>query len=51
MGESIKSKYHPSNPNKYKGNPNNIICRSNPVTFPGIPKSAYFKFCHSLLLS
>lgn len=29
MGESIKSKYHPSNPNKYKGNPNNIICRSS----------------------
>jgi len=29
MGESIKSKYHPSNPDKYKGNPNNIICRSS----------------------
>jgi hypothetical protein len=29
MGESIKSKYHPSNPFKYKGNPNNIICRSS----------------------
>jgi hypothetical protein len=29
MGESIKSRYHPSNPDKYKGNPNNIICRSS----------------------
>ena len=29
MGESIKSKYKPENPRKYKGNPNNIICRSS----------------------
>jgi hypothetical protein len=29
MGESIKSKYHPENPFKYKGNFNNIICRSS----------------------
>jgi len=29
MGESIKSKYKPSFPQKYKGNPNNIICRSS----------------------
>ena len=29
MNESIKSKYKPQNPRKYKGNPNNIICRSN----------------------
>jgi hypothetical protein len=29
MGESIKSKYKPSFPKKYKGNPNNIICRSS----------------------
>lgn len=29
MAESIKSKYRPSHPDKYKGNPNNIICRSS----------------------
>ena len=29
MAESIKSKYSPSFPKKYKGNPNNIICRSS----------------------
>ena len=29
MGESIKSKYKPSHPEKYQGNPNNIICRSS----------------------
>ena len=29
MNESIKSKYKPSYPQKYKGNPNNIICRSS----------------------
>ena len=29
MGESVKSKYKPSYPSKYKGNPNNIICRSS----------------------
>jgi hypothetical protein len=29
MGESIKSRYYPEYPNKYKGNPNNIICRSS----------------------
>lgn len=29
MAESIKSKYKPSYPSKYKGNPNNIICRSS----------------------
>ena len=29
MAESYKSKYKPSYPNKYKGNPNNIICRSS----------------------
>ena len=29
MAESIKSKYKPSFPKKYKGNPNNIICRSS----------------------
>ena len=29
MGESYKSKYTPHNPQKYKGNSSNIICRSN----------------------
>ena len=29
MGESIKSRYQPSYPNKYQGDPNNIICRSS----------------------
>jgi hypothetical protein len=29
MAESIKSKYKPSYPSKYKGDPNNIICRSS----------------------
>lgn len=29
MGESVKSKYKPSYPRKYKGDPNNIICRSS----------------------
>ena len=29
MAESNKSKYYPSYPKKYKGNPNNIICRSS----------------------
>jgi hypothetical protein len=29
MAESLKSKYKPSYPNKYKGNPDNIICRSS----------------------
>ena len=29
MPESIKSKYKPSYPKKYKGNPDNIICRSS----------------------
>ena len=29
MAESIKSKYKPSFPGKYKGDPNNIICRSS----------------------
>jgi len=29
MGNSKKSIYVPSYPKKYKGNPNNIICRSN----------------------
>ena len=29
MGESIKSLYKPSHPEKYQGNPNNIICRSS----------------------
>ena len=29
MAESIKSKYRPTYPQKYKGNPNNIICRSS----------------------
>ena len=29
MSESIKSRYRPSFPKKYKGNPNNIICRSS----------------------
>ena len=29
MAESIKSRYKPSNPQKYNGNPNNIICRSS----------------------
>ena len=28
MAESLKSKYKPSNPQKYKGDYNNIICRS-----------------------
>ena len=36
MAESIKSKYKPSYPKKYKGDPNNIICRS----------SWERKFCH-----
>ena len=36
MGESSKSKYKPSFPKKYKGDPNNIICRS----------SWERKFCH-----
>jgi hypothetical protein len=29
MAESLKSKYKPSYPKKYKGDPNNIICRSS----------------------
>ena len=29
MAESKKSLYRPSFPKKYKGNPNNIICRSS----------------------
>lgn len=29
MKESLKSRYKPSYPEKYKGNPNNIICRSS----------------------
>jgi hypothetical protein len=29
MAESIKSRYKPEYPEKYKGNPNNIICRSS----------------------
>ena len=29
MGESIKSRYKPSHPEKYIGDPNNIICRSS----------------------
>ena len=29
MGESIKSKYKPSHPTKYKGDASNIICRSS----------------------
>jgi hypothetical protein len=29
MAESLKSKYKPSYPTKYKGDPNNIICRSS----------------------
>ena len=29
MAESIKSRYKPSHPEKYQGNPNNIICRSS----------------------
>ena len=29
MAESIKSKYKPSFPKKYKGDPSNIICRSS----------------------
>lgn len=29
MGESIKSKFKPSFPQKYQGDPNNIICRSS----------------------
>ena len=29
MAESIKSRYKPTNPQKYNGNPNNIICRSS----------------------
>ena len=28
MGESIKSKFKPSHPDKYMGDPTNIICRS-----------------------
>ena len=29
MGESIKSRFKPIHPQKYKGDPNNIICRSS----------------------
>jgi hypothetical protein len=29
MAESLKSKYKPEYPKKYKGDPNNIICRSS----------------------
>ena len=29
MAKAIKSRYKPTNPKKYKGNPNNIICRSS----------------------
>jgi hypothetical protein len=29
MAESIKSIYKPSHPEKYQGNPNNIVCRSS----------------------
>lgn len=29
MGESIKSLFKPSHPEKYQGNPNNIVCRSS----------------------
>ena len=29
MGRTYKSIYHPAFPKKYRGNPNNIICRSN----------------------
>ena len=29
MAESIKSRYKPKHPQKYQGNPNNIICRSS----------------------
>ena len=29
MGESCKSRYRPHNPQKYRGNPTNIICRSS----------------------
>jgi|TARA_B100000900_G_C20521344_1_gene692287 hypothetical protein len=29
VGESIKSIFKPSHPEKYQGNPNNIICRSS----------------------
>ena len=29
MAESYKSKYKPNYPNKYKGDPKNIICRSS----------------------
>lgn len=29
MAESIKSRYKPEYPKKYKGDPNNIICRSS----------------------
>ena len=29
MWEIIKSRYYPEYPRKYKGNPNNIICRSS----------------------
>jgi len=29
LGQFIKSKYKPSHPEKYQGNPNNIICRSS----------------------
>ena len=36
MGESIKSKFKPTYPKKYTGNPRNIICRS----------SWERKFCH-----
>lgn len=29
MGRPIKSRFKPSNPKKYQGDPNNIICRSS----------------------
>lgn len=29
MAKTVKSKYKPQNPNKYQGDPNNIVCRSS----------------------
>ena len=38
MGESCKSRYKPNNPQKYRGNPTNVICRSS-------WESTFCKYC------
>jgi len=52
VGQSLKTKYKPTNPSKYMGDPNNIICRSSWErrfckecdTNPGIKKWASEEF-------